>query len=208
MHARAKQCLENVVLWPGCLHLHIDIHDQKLMVNILVHTKPTGSVLLVTVSTSFNLQPPWAPDGCSAAPACCAHMVPVVCVPSLALQLRPGKTEDTCHRLSLSIILTVVRFSQHNRAGDGNRTNLGNDIGVVGVDAGVVKADGGCLDWAAIELDGAEVQGNARVGLCVLQRVKSSPVAGPVKYIVALDGAVQDKTCLAPARQDALHSSA
>ncbi len=78
--------------------------------------------------------------------------------------------------------------------------HLGDDIGVVGVDARVVKADGGCLDWAAVQLDGAEVEGDARVGGSVLEGVEPCAVAGLVEDIVALNRALQDEARLAPAR--------
>ena len=89
----------------------------------------------------------------------------------------------------------------HSRAGGDTEGHLGNDVGVVGVDAGVVKADGGGLDWAPVQLDGAEVQGDARVGRCVFQRVQPCAVAGLVENIIALDRALQDQARLAPAQQ-------
>ena len=96
-----------------------------------------------------------------------------------------------------------VAYSKRGQAWatEGERGDLGNDVGVVGVNARVVKADGGGLDWAAVQLDGAEVEGDARVGRCVLQGVEPRAVAGLVKHIVALDRALQDEAGLAPARQ-------
>lgn len=77
---------------------------------------------------------------------------------------------------------------------------------MVGVNAGVVKADGGCLDWAAIQLDCAEVEGDAGVGRRVLEGVEPSPVAGLVKHIVALHSSVQDQTRSAPVQHQMMWS--
>ena len=79
--------------------------------------------------------------------------------------------------------------------------HLGDHIGVVGINAGVVKADGGGLDWAAVQLDGTKVEGDARVGRSVLQRVEPRAVAGLVKDIVALNRALQYQARLAPVQQ-------
>ena len=76
---------------------------------------------------------------------------------------------------------------------------LGNDVGVVGVNAGVVKADCGGLDGTPVQLQRAEVEGDSWVGLCVLQRVQTSPVGCAVKDKVALHYAMQDEARFAPA---------
>ena len=70
---------------------------------------------------------------------------------------------------------------------------LGNDVWVVGVDAGVVEADCGGLDGATIQLQRAEVEGDSWVGLCVLQRVQPGPVGCAVEDKVALYYAMQDE---------------
>lgn len=84
---------------------------------------------------------------------------------------------------------------------------LGNDVGVVGVDPRVVEADGGGLDGAAIQLQRAEVEGDARVGLRVLQRVQPGAVGRAVEHKVALHDPVQDEAGLAPAPQCTASSS-
>ncbi len=75
----------------------------------------------------------------------------------------------------------------------------GDDVGVVGVDAGVVEADGGGLDGPRVQLQRAEVERDARVGRRVLQRVEPRAVGGLVEDVVALDCAMQDEALLAPA---------
>lgn len=76
---------------------------------------------------------------------------------------------------------------------------LCNDVRVVGVNPGVVKADCGGLDGTSIQLQRAEVEGDSRVGLCVFKCVQPSSVGCAVKDKVALHNSMQDEAGLAPA---------
>lgn len=79
------------------------------------------------------------------------------------------------------------------------QAHLDNDIGVLRVQARVVKADGGRADGAAVQRDSAEVERDAVVGRRVLYCVQARAVARLVKDDIALYRAVQDQAGLAPA---------
>ena len=70
---------------------------------------------------------------------------------------------------------------------------------MIWVNAGVIKADSGGLDGAAIQLQCAEVEGHSLVGLGVLQHIQPCAVRGAVEDKVALHRSVQDEAVLAPA---------